>query len=183
MRGFRRRRLSGRRQSWLFVIGLIAAVAVVAGLPYALAGDDARDPGYVEYETALDLPPTAALATAAVLDVVDGDTIDVELDGRRVRVRYFGVDTPERGEGCYREAVTRNEELLGETVLLLPDDRERDSFGRLLRYVFTAERISIDATLVAEGFGRAWREDGAFRDQIVALEETAEGEGRGCLWR
>jgi micrococcal nuclease len=30
-----------------------------------------------------------------VVHVVDGDTIDVQLDGRRVRVRYIGINTPE----------------------------------------------------------------------------------------
>jgi endonuclease YncB( thermonuclease family) len=83
-------------------------------------------------------------------------------------VRYFGVDTPERDEPCYREAVDRNQLLLGSHVYLLPDSRERDDGGRLLRYVFLPDGRSLDATLVAEGFGMAWRE--------------AEAAGRGCLW-
>jgi hypothetical protein len=40
----------------------------------------------------------------------------------------------------------------------------------------------VDATLVAEGFGEAWRRDGQYRDQIVELEEEAQAAGRGCLW-
>ena len=32
---------------------------------------------------------------ARVLRVVDGDTILVRMDGRRERVRYIGIDTPE----------------------------------------------------------------------------------------
>ncbi len=31
----------------------------------------------------------------ACVHVVDGDTIDVEKDGRQVRVRLYGIDTPE----------------------------------------------------------------------------------------
>ncbi|NLI08505.1 MAG: hypothetical protein GX457_15645, partial [Thermotogaceae bacterium] len=35
----------------------------------------------------------------ATLDrVIDGDTIDVLLAGEVVRVRYIGMDTPERGD-------------------------------------------------------------------------------------
>src|SRR4051812_40547278 len=38
-------------------------------------------------------PPRGA--TAYVLRAVDGDTIEVLLDGRREDVRYIGIDTPE----------------------------------------------------------------------------------------
>ena len=33
-----------------------------------------------------------------VTQVIDGDTIEVEIDGRTYRVRYVGVNTPERDE-------------------------------------------------------------------------------------
>ena len=45
--------------------------------------------------------PTAPLAggvRAEVTYVIDGDTIEVELDGREYRLRYIGVDAPERDE-------------------------------------------------------------------------------------
>jgi hypothetical protein len=41
----------------------------------------------------------------------------------------------------------------------------------------------VDATLVAEGFGHAWREDGRYKDEIISLEGQAQTAGRGCLWR
>jgi hypothetical protein len=45
-------------------------------------------------------PPTASPSptqplTARVTQIADGDTIDVELQGRRERVRYIGIDSPE----------------------------------------------------------------------------------------
>jgi endonuclease YncB( thermonuclease family) len=123
------------------------------------------------------------LEAAEVHEIVDGDTIDVLIEGRLWRVRYFGVDTPERGDRCFREATDRNTLLIGEKVLLLPDERDEDSFGRLLRYVFLEDGTSIDATLVAEGFGWAWTRDGRYRDEIAALEDEAEAAGRGCLWK
>ncbi|HEX5141459.1 MAG TPA: nuclease, partial [Dehalococcoidia bacterium] len=54
---------------------------------------------------------------------------------------------------------------------------------RLLRYVFLEDGTSVDATLVAEGFGEAWRQDGRYRDQIVDLEAGARAAHRGCLWK
>jgi endonuclease YncB( thermonuclease family) len=179
-------RLSSRRSAgWLFVLVLIAIVSLVAGLPYYLAGEDAQRPPIDAQRVTLTLPPGVSLDSleeGRVEEVIDGDTIDVILDGREVRVRYFGVDTPERGRRCFREATDRNELLIGERVLLLRDQRETDSFGRLLRYVFLPSGVSVDATLVAEGFGLAWREDGRYRDQIIGLETQADAADRGCLW-
>ena len=127
-------------------------------------------------------PEADRLQPAEVVAVIDGDTIDVRLNGEVERVRYFGVDTPERGEACYEEATARNEALVAGRVLLLPDARERDRFGRLLRYVFDEQGRSIDARLIAEGLGKAWQEDGSYRDELVALEADARAAAAGCLW-
>ncbi len=132
-------------------------------------------------------PAPALLERAEVVGIIDGDTIDVELDGReagvrRERVRYYGVDTPERGDRCYREAKERNEALAAEAVLLLPDVRDRDRSGRLLRYAFDEQGGSIDARLIAEGLALAWPEDGTYRDELLALEEEARAAEVGCLW-
>jgi micrococcal nuclease len=127
-------------------------------------------------------PDPALLQQAQVVHIVDGDTIDVRIGGEEERVRYFGIDTPERGDPCYAEATQRTAELAGQAVLLLPDARERDRYGRLLRYVFATDGASIDARLIAEGLARAWREDGTYRDQLVALEAQAQAARTGCLW-
>ncbi|HXH20766.1 MAG TPA: thermonuclease family protein [Dehalococcoidia bacterium] len=180
-------RLRARRlPAWAFVLLLIGSVTLVTGIPYAIASKDARAPDWEQVRTSLPLPPGVSigqLEKATVYDVIDGDTIDVLIDRRLERVRYFGVDTPEVGADCYRDAVERNRRLTGRTVYLLPDARERDRFGRLLRYVFKEDGTSVDATLVAEGMGLAWREDGRYRDQIVGLEQEARAAGRGCLWK
>jgi endonuclease YncB( thermonuclease family) len=168
------------------VIGILILVTLAAGLPYLIASQDAQRPPSETVLTALTLPPGVALADlkeGRVYEVIDGDTIDVVIDGKLTRVRYFGVDTPERGDRCYREATDRNTTLIGSRVLLLPDGRDQDSFGRLLRYVFLPDGTSVDATLVAEGFASAWRDDGRYREQIIALEDQARAADRGCLWK
>lgn len=124
----------------------------------------------------------AGMGRAAVTNIVDGDTLDVVIDGREERVRLFGVDTTERGEHCYREAAARLEQLAGAEVLLAPDARDRDRYGRLLRYVYRPDGLSIDAQLIAEGLGTAWRDDGRLRFALIELEERARRDGRGCIW-
>ncbi len=139
-----------------------------------------------------DAPPDAApvfcadtspMQAARVLKIVDGDTLDVLLDGREERVRVFGIDTPERGQPCFREASDRLEALADSQVLLRPDVRDRDRYGRLLRYLYTPDGRSIDAAMIAEGFAHAWTDDGALRDPLVALEAHAAGSRNGCLWK
>ena len=163
-------------------LGAAAMVAVVA----IGAGDAAKRPAAEPVLTRLTLPSGTNIADLRKVDVVkviDGDTIDVKIDGKTQRVRYYGVDTPERGDRCFREATDRNEHLIGSSVLLLPDARNQDRYERLLRYIFLPDGTSVDATLVAEGFGHAWRQDGRYKGEIVALEDQARTADRGCLWK
>jgi len=75
-----------------------------------------------------------------VIVVIDGDTIDVEIDGEVHRNRYIGVNTPERNEDCYDEASEANSLMIeGKSVRLVKDKSETDRYGRLLRYVYAGD--------------------------------------------
>lgn len=67
--------------------------------------------------------------------VVDGDTIDVESVGR---IRFVGVNTPERGENGYKSAKEYvKSKCLGKTVYLDVDDKKnKDKYGRILAVVY-----------------------------------------------
>jgi endonuclease YncB( thermonuclease family) len=125
----------------------------------------------------------AAMTAARVLRIVDGDTLHVELRGRDETVRLYGTNATERGQPCSDEATRRLHELAGGEVRLRADARERDRFGRLLRYVYSTSGLSIDAEMVDEGLAHAWRSDGDLRFAIIALETRASVDRRGCLWR
>lgn len=93
---------------------------------------------------------TATVASYLVVNVVDGDTIDVMIAGTIYRVRYIGIDTPELSPlECYGpEAKARNEELvLGQIVTMEKDVSETDRYGRLLRYVYQ-DAAFVNAELV-----------------------------------
>ena len=94
----------------------------------------------------------------------------------------FGVDTPERGEPCYQEAIKRTRQLSGEIVQVESGPRSEDRYGRLLFYIYTRTGESIDATLIQEGLATAWTRDGQYRDLLVGLEQEARRQSSGCIW-
>src|SRR5215216_3683085 len=91
----------------------------------------------------------AATIPGTVINVVDGDTVDVQFaDGGTERIRLIGIDTPEVVDPhepvqCFgREASARAHDLLdGRAVLveLDPTQGERDRYGRLLAYLWLSD--------------------------------------------
>lgn len=122
--------------------------------------------------------------SARVVNVIDGDTIDVDLDGASYRVRYIGVDTPERDEPYYQEATDFNRKLLaGDNVILVRDVSETDQYGRLLRYVYLPDGTFVNAELIQEGYARivTFPPDVAQTDYFTELQAGAREAERG-LW-
>ena len=105
------------------------------------------------------------------------------IDGKTTRIRYYGVDTPERGDRCYREATDRNKKLVADKVLLLPDARDQDKFNRILRYVFLSDGTSVDATLVAGGLRPRLAPGRPLQAGDHRPRGPGAGTARGCLWK
>lgn len=138
-------------------------------------------------------PPTSTPGESArVVDVVDGDTVEVAVGGRTESVRLLGIDTPEtvdpdRPVGCFGpEASARTAALLpeGTEVVLERDVEGRDHFGRLLAYVFRADDDAfVNEVLVAEGFAEVLviEPNGAYAPRLRAAESAARAAGAG-LW-
>lgn len=132
-------------------------------------------------------PPVSnapASEQALVTNIIDGDTIDVSINGQVRRVRYIGINTPERGEPFYSEATNANAALVaGQTVILVKDVSETDRFGRLLRYVYLLDGTFVNAELVGRGYALAatYPPDVAHADEFVALEAEARSARVG-LW-
>lgn len=120
--------------------------------------------------------------TAAVVDIIDGDTIDVDLGGQTYRVRYIGINTPERDQPCYSEATEANRALVeNQTVTLVRDVSETDRYGRLLRYVYVGQTF-VNAELVRTGYAEAatYPPDVMFSDLFVQLASAAREASAGC---
>ena len=119
---------------------------------------------------------------ALVITVIDGDTIDVMIDGEVLRVRYVGVNTPERDEACYDEAVEANRAMVsGQSVRLVKDVSETDRYDRLLRYVYVGS-VFVNQELVAQGFAEVvlYEPDERYFDDFLRFESNAARNGYGC---
>lgn len=120
--------------------------------------------------------------TATVVRVVDGDTIDVTIDGQPYTIRYVGINTPERDEPCYLEAKQANARMVeGQVVTLTKDTSETDRYGRLLRYIYAGNTF-VNAELVKQGYAEVvlYEPDDAYFDQFRQYENEARSADRGC---
>jgi micrococcal nuclease len=132
-------------------------------------------------------PP--ASATVLVTRVVDGDTVEVQLDGREEDVRYIGVDTPETVKPdtpvqCFGPQASAFNHLLveGRRVRLVFGEERRDVYGRLLAYVYLGGRF-VNAELIRRGLARTLTipPNDHFAGELKRLEIAAARAGRG-LW-
>jgi micrococcal nuclease len=144
-----------------------------------------------------DVPDTAPVTTApdgagTVAYVVDGDTIDVLINGEEHRVRLIGVDTPESVSRstpveCFgREASKYTAELLpvGTEIRLERDVEPRDDYGRLLAYVYRqSDGLMINLELIRNGYAQPLTipPNVNFSDQFVEAARAAEAADVG-LW-
>jgi micrococcal nuclease len=139
---------------------------------------------------------------AIVRRVVDGDTIEVTITGRKegpgaglaeigrtYDVRLIGIDTPESVDPnspveCFgKEASQATAALLqGREVRLVDDVENTDRYDRLLRYVYLAEEMA-NARLVLNGYAHAYTYPPNVRHSslLADLQAAARESDRG-LW-
>lgn len=127
-----------------------------------------------------------------VKKIVDGDTIICEIDGTTERVRLLEVDTPEsvhpdsaRNVPMGKIASSYTESKLhGKTVTLEFEKNKRDTFGRLLAYVFV-EKVNFNVELVREGFSPYYTKYGKSSkyDAAFISAETSARERKLNIWK
>lgn len=123
--------------------------------------------------------------------VVDGDTIDVDIDlgfgtwrcGERIRL--YGVDTPEcrtrddeeKAAGLLAKKFVQDALHVGGTYKL--QTREKGKFGRFLGVIFISAKTSINAALVTEHLAVAYHGQGKqdIKDAHTANYEILKERG------
>jgi micrococcal nuclease len=104
--------------------------------------------------------PQGVQGPYTVLRVVDGDTIHVSVDGKKLKIRMIGLDTPEvvdprKPVQCFgREASAQAKTILGGQQVYLETDPSQDSidkYGRTLVYVWTESGRLFNLDMIAAG--------------------------------
>jgi micrococcal nuclease len=124
--------------------------------------------------------------------VIDGDTIDVAINGTVERIRLIGVDTPESVDPrkpvqCFGlEASNYVKSVLnGKKVALGSDSSQgdKDKYDRLLRYVYLVDGTNLDKELIMKGYGREYTYDLAYKhqNQFKEAQQIAQASKMG-LW-
>jgi micrococcal nuclease len=149
--------------------------------------------------------PDGERVSVEVLDVVDGDTVDVRMpDGSEDTVRLVGIDTPEvhaendpaefegipdtrAGASCLREAghnasaYVEQRIAAGNVSLVFdPNTDRRGGYGRLLAYVYVGEH-NLNYDLVATGNARVYDTDLMLRSEFDRAEQRARNQ-QHALW-
>ena len=173
---------------------LLVAAAVVLLRPWEAGQGDSGD------------PRPSAVERGTVVRAVDGDTLEVRLDGGEGTedVRLIGVDTPETVKPdapvqCFgpQASAFQHRVAAGRRVRLVVGVEPRDVYGRLLAYVYLPPGAQVsdnskhpaqrerflNAELLRRGLARtlAIPPNIRFAERFEALQRAAARAGRG-LW-
>jgi micrococcal nuclease len=169
------------RRSSISSAALWAALAATACLAVACSTGSDRD--------AERNGSTEGRVTTSVIEVVDGDTIRVDLSGAETPVRLIGIDAPETDgpfteRECYGdESTSFARDTLHQREVELTFDVERtDRFDRTLAYVWVDGSL-FNEVIVREGYAMAatFPPNVRYVDRLVAAEREARNDRRG-LW-
>ena len=133
-------------------------------------------------------PEPATLTQVEVLRTVDGDTIEILLDGAKEKLRFIGIDTPESVASDPSRNVPygkvaaefTKEKLEGQTIRLEFDVQERDQYGRLLAYVYIDDMM-FNKMLLDEGHASVLTTppNVKYVEVFTAAQKNARDAGRG----
>lgn len=136
-------------------------------------------------------PVEAPHTEIRVTRVIDGDTFEAHIATSTEKIRMIGIDTPEsvdprRPVQCFgKEAGVHLADLILDREIRLTNDvtgDNRDVYGRLLRYEYTADGTLINAQMIEDGYAYAYtRFPFEKRTEFLKLQTQARASQRG-LW-
>lgn len=103
------------------------------------------------------------IRSCTIVRVVDGDTVDIKIDlgfdiTYDLRVRVYGMDTPERGQVGFKEASDRLKQLLpvGSKAIVQTFKDKKEKYGRYLANIKTDAFLNISDQMIAEGLAKPY---------------------------
>jgi endonuclease YncB( thermonuclease family) len=128
----------------------------------------------------------------SITEVVDGDTVKVNMDGTVTTLRLIGLDTPETVDPrkpvqCFgKEASNKAKELLtGKKVRLEKDSSQDgiDKYGRTLAYIYREDGLFYNKYMIEQGYAHEYTYNTPYKYQaeFKAAQKLAQDNLRG-LW-
>lgn len=189
----------------IVLFGFVAFVLLVVIILVVPSSDKK---GEIQIETVQDIPSISPVVSSktsvkatqkpqasggySVVKVVDGDTVDLNINGKVERIRLIGMNTPETVDPrkpveCFgKEASNRAKELLiGKSVKIESDPTgdTRDKYDRLLLYIFLSDGTNFAKKMIMEGYAYEYTYDGLYKYQaeFKQAQKYAEDNQLG-LW-
>lgn len=129
------------------------------------------------------LPSLAFAFPGKVIHIADGDTITVLTpDKRQVKVRLYGIDTPEKRQPFGRKAGDFTKSLCALQAVDV-DVIDHDRYGRSVGLVTLADGRCLNTEILRAGFAWVYTKycRKGFCDDWMGLEQDARSLRRG-LW-
>jgi len=115
-----------------------------------------------------------------VVKVIDGDTFDMKYGKEKIRIRLYGVDSPERGQAFNVKAKEFTAGLIADKEVRVII-RNKDRYGRFVGDVYLSDGTHINSELVKAGY--AWHFKRYSHDPDLAKFETEAHRARRGLWQ
>lgn len=118
--------------------------------------------------------------TGKVVKVIDGDTFDLLTEEKTIRVRMFGIDSPERGQAYNVKAKEFTASVIAGKEIKV-SIHNKDRYGRFVCDVYLLDGTYVNAEIVKAGY--AWHFVRYSNDpQLAKAEDEARNDKRG-LWK
>jgi endonuclease YncB( thermonuclease family) len=177
----------------LGITGLLAILTVLGALVIRAvpeSGFKPREMGQVESpvqaatRTEVRTIIEKQFTTGVVSRVIDGDTVEMDIEGKLVNVRLFGVDAPELDQPFgfeSKDALARR--ILGEEIIIVP--RDIDRYDRLVAGLYRSTDkgiLSINSVMTYAGFVCAYRDYLGDELEYYLLYETDAKKHKRGIW-
>ncbi|MGL5427657.1 MAG: thermonuclease family protein [Cetobacterium sp.] len=118
--------------------------------------------------------------SAKVIKVADGDTITVLKDGEKVRVRFYGVDAPEKKQEYGLKSLDVLKSMIdGEIVEI--NVKDKDQYGRVVGEVFYKGK-NLNLHMIETGNAWWYKQYSKKETAYGIAEMNAKKQGLG-LWK
>lgn len=116
-----------------------------------------------------------------VKKVIDGDTVETD---KGEKIRYLGINAPEKGQPFSSESTQKNSDLvLNKSIELEFDVQTKDRYGRTLAYVFiNGDFINLEMVKNGLAVSETIQPNVKYQEQILAAQKEARENCLG-IWK